>query len=378
MKNGFRVLDSDIHVIEPGSLFEDYLEEPFRHRMPTMTHSDITGVDSWVIDGQLFPIWNEWPDFVQANARLQAKKQQTPFQVKAFERRFNPATTLEAMDLEGVDIAALFRTNGGTWILGLDHLEPEYAAALCRAYNNWMYDYCQADPARLKGVALLPLQAIDLAVEEARRVVTDLGFVGVTVHPEPVNGRLLYDEEVEPLWSEIERLGTAVCLHGTSTAPGREDISRKYLRHPAGRTLTHAISFPSQIMGALAGLVLSGVLERHAALRIAFLEANCSWLPWLLYRLDDQQEKYGDSPLPLRPSEYFLRQCVISMEADESLALDVMAKYGDDLVVISTDYPHPDSAFPHAMDEFFSLGMPEEARRKVLWDNCAKLYGLAV
>ena len=66
------------------------------------------------------------------------------------------------------------------------------------------------------------------------------------------------------------------------------------------------------------------------------------------------------------------------MEADESLALDVMAKYGDDLVVISTDYPHPDSAFPHAMDEFFSLGMPEEARRKVLWDNCAKLYGLAV
>lgn len=378
MKNGFRVVDSDIHVIEPGSLFEDYLEEPFRHRMPTMTRSDITGVDSWVIDGQLFPIWNEWPEFVEANARLQAKKQQTPFQVKAFERRFNPATTLEAMDLEGVDIAALFRTNGGTWILGLDHLEPEYAAALCRAYNNWMYDYCQADPARLKGVALLPLQAIDLAVEEVKRVVTDLGFVGVTVHPEPVNGRLLYDEEVEPLWSEIERLGTAVCLHGTSTAPGREDISRKYLRHPAGRTLTHAISFPSQIMGALAGLVLSGVLERHAALRIAFLEANCSWLPWLLYRLDDQQEKYGDSPLPLRPSEYFLRQCVISMEADESLALDVMAKYGDDLVVISTDYPHPDSAFPHAMDEFFSLGMSEEARRKVLWDNCAKLYGLAV
>ena len=28
MKNGFRILDSDIHVIEPGSLFEDYLEEP--------------------------------------------------------------------------------------------------------------------------------------------------------------------------------------------------------------------------------------------------------------------------------------------------------------------------------------------------------------
>ena len=107
-----------------------------------------------------------------------------------------------------------------------------------------MRDYCATDPDRLKGIALLPLQALDLAIEEARRAVTELGFVGVTVHTEPVNGRLLYDEEVEPLWTEVERLGAAVCLHGTSTAPGREDISRKFLRHPSPRTMTHALSFP--------------------------------------------------------------------------------------------------------------------------------------
>ena len=91
-----------------------------------------------------------------------------------------------------------------------------------------MRDYCATDPDRLKGIALLPLQALDLAIEEACRAVTELGFVGVTVHTEPVNGRLLYDEEVEPLWTENERLGAAICLHGTSTAPGREDISRKF------------------------------------------------------------------------------------------------------------------------------------------------------
>ena len=376
MKNGFRILDSDIHVIEPASLFEDFLDGPFRSRMPVMRRSDVTGVDTWVINDQVFPIWNEWPDFAHANAALKEKKEKTPFQVKAFSHGFDARTTLEAMDIEGVDVAALFRTNGGTWILGLDDLDPEYAAALCRAYNDWMHDYCKTDPERLKGIALLPLQAIDLAVEEARRAVEELGFVGVTVHPEPVNGRLFYDPEVEPLWSEIERLGTAVCLHGTSTAPGREDISRKYLRHPAARTMTHALSFPTQMMSALAGLTVTGVLERHPALRVAFLEANCSWLPWLLYRLDDQQEKYRENLLPLKPSEYFLRQCLISMEADEAMAKDVMARYGDDFMVISTDYPHPDSPFPHAMDEFFELDLPDEACRKVLWDNCAKLYRL--
>jgi predicted TIM-barrel fold metal-dependent hydrolase len=374
-KHGFRIFDSDIHVIEPGSLFQDHLEEPFRSRMPVLERSELTGVDTWVIDGKRFPIWNEWPEFAQANARLMDKKAGTPAQVHAYGRGFDAATTLEAMDVEGVDMTALFRTNGGTWIVGLDDLEPDYATALCRAFNNWMYEYCRADPARLKGVALLPLQAIDAAVEEATRVVRDLGFVGVTLHPEPVNGRMLYDPEVEPLWDAIEGLGVAVCLHGTSTAPGREDISRKFLRHPAARTLTHAISFPTQMMGAMGGMILSGVLERHPALRVAFLESNCSWLPWMLYRLDDQQRKYEDSPLQAAPSDYFKRQCFVSMEADEVLVTDVIARLGDEHLVISTDYPHPDSAFPNAMDEFFSLELPDETKRRVLWDNTARLYG---
>ena len=136
MKNGFRILDSDIHVIEPSSLFEDYLDGPFRSRMPKMKQSDVTGVDTWVIDGQVFPLWNEWPEFARANAGLTTKKQQTPFQVSAFKRGFDAPSTLEAMDIEGVDVAALFRTNGGTWIVGLDDLEPDYAAALCRAHTT--------------------------------------------------------------------------------------------------------------------------------------------------------------------------------------------------------------------------------------------------
>ena len=377
MKNGYRILDSDIHVIEPGDLFENYLEHPFRSNIPRIERSELTGFDTWSIDGgRVFPPWIKWPEFIAANETLRVRKSATPEQVAAFETGFDAKTTLAAMDLEGVDVAALLRTLGGMWVIGTDGIDPEYAAALCRAYNNWLHDYCSIDPSRLKGVAILPLQAIDLAIEEARRAVVELGFVGVTVHCEPVDGRLLYDTAVEPLWDEIERLGIAACMHGTSTAPGVDDISRKFLRHPAGRTLTHAISFPLQMMSAMSGLILSGVMERHPALRIAFLEANCSWLPWLLYRLDDQQEKYTDSPLSMVPSEYFKRQSFISMEVDEDLAKGVIDAIGDDHLILSTDYPHPDSAFPHAIDEFFDRDLSDSTRRKVLWDNCARLYGL--
>ena len=34
MKHGFRVLDSDLHTMEPDGLWEQYLEEPFRKFAP--------------------------------------------------------------------------------------------------------------------------------------------------------------------------------------------------------------------------------------------------------------------------------------------------------------------------------------------------------
>jgi predicted TIM-barrel fold metal-dependent hydrolase len=50
---------------------------------------------------------------------------------------------------------------------------------------------------------------------------------------------------------------------------------------------------------------------------------------------------------------------------------------GNDNIVFSSDYPHGDSDFPHAVAEFIELnGLSDETRRKILWDNCARLYNL--
>ena len=48
--------------------------------------------------------------------------------------------------------------------LQFDVLEPEFLTALCRAYNNWMKDYCDFNPDRLKGVAMISLADIDGAI----------------------------------------------------------------------------------------------------------------------------------------------------------------------------------------------------------------------
>ena len=43
----------------------------------------------------------------------------------------------------------------------------------------------------------------------------------------------------------------------------------------------------------------------------------------------------------------------------------------------SSDYPHHDSEFPESVKEFLGHDdLTDEAKRKVLWDNCAALYAI--
>ena len=117
------------------------------------------------------------------------------------------------------------------------------------------------------------------------------------------------------------------------------------------------------------------------ALEPRFSEGNCSWLPWLLYRLDEQWEGFGAGQhiqLEQLPSEYFKQQCFVSVEPDGEHLKQVVETVGDDNIVISSDYPHDDSSYPFAMDTFLAYDQACDATKtKILWDNCARLYNLS-
>ena len=377
-KQGFRIMDSDLHVIEPEDMYQRYLEEPFKARAPRKVRSHIGALEKWEVDGHSAPYWIDNPSIMEANAPQAANRERTAPQTKAYAQNFDAASTLEAMDIEGVDVAVLYRSIGGLIGQAMDILEPDFSVALCRAYNNWLADYCQKDPSRLRGAGLVSLQDIDAAVREVRRIVAELGLVGVSIHPDPANGRLLYDPDVDPLWQEIQSLDVAVGIHGTSTAPAKDDLTRKFVHHPAGRIVQRTLCFPWQLMNSMAGILASGVVHRFPDLRIAFLEGNCSWLPWMLYRLDEQWEMHGAAILTQKPSDYFQSNCYISVDVDEYLVNDVIARLGDDNIVFSTDYPHYDSSFPEAINTFLALDVPQESKHKILWDNCARYYGKGV
>ena len=56
----------------------------------------------------------------------------------------------------------------GLYILWRNNLDPELSAAICRAYNTWLADYCSYNRKRLHGVALIPLQDPQRKVDELK------------------------------------------------------------------------------------------------------------------------------------------------------------------------------------------------------------------
>ena len=375
-KQGLKVLDSDLHLMEPPDMYIRHLAGDYQDRAP-LAHRQLPGHFAWwEVEGRRIPPWTENDAVLEANQPLDARSRDV--MKDGWDHGFDAASHVRAMNHEGIDVAVLFRTVA-SMLVSLDEMAPDYSLSLCRAFNDWVAGYCQENPARLKATAIVPQQDPALAADEARRAVQDLGVVGIVLLPMPIAGRHLSDPSFDVLWREVEQLRVPICFHGTSGAAGRDYLGARLAGQPGYRALSHAATFSIELMLSMGSMIMGGVLERFPTLKVAFLEGNCSWLPWWLYRLDDQWEKFGSGSegLSLAPSDYFRRQCYLSVDPDEYLVADVVQRMGDDNLVFSTDYPHPDSAYPHAVDEMLALeGLSMESKRKILWDNCARLYGI--
>ncbi len=391
-RDGYLILDSDLHMMEPDDLWARYLAEPYRANPPRFfggqkeklpeTSDDKGNADNIMgmeVQGLAIPAHGSQIGATVSSSELRrrSRARHPHFQI-ARARGFDAPSTLEAMDIEGIDVAVMYGTRGRQ-ILCHDDLKPDYAAALARAYNDWAADYCKTDPTRLKFAAQLAMHDVASAVEEARRSVTELGAVAVIGTPNPVNGQHLHDDSCEPLWDALEQLDVPIGFHPTGNTSLKDDAGRRYVGHANFHPIAHAIRNPVELMGAIASLTTGGVLERHPKLRAAFLEGTAGWLYWWLWRLDDQWEKFGpgcERSLSMLPSEYFRRSCYIALDVDEEPAVDVVNKMGAEYFVVSSDYPHSDGAFPDAMKEFFGMPLDSGQRRKILWENCARLYGI--
>jgi predicted TIM-barrel fold metal-dependent hydrolase len=370
-KNGFRVFDSDMHIMEPPDLWERYIDPEFRSIAPRgRTSENVRDLGLFYPDGE--------PSSRQTTGTPQRGRNYDRNQAlyrDHSQRGWTADCQLEAMDIEGIDVAVMFPSRGLS-VLTRPDLDRRFAAAIARAYNDWLFDFCQMDTTRLLGAGMISVYDIDDAVNEARRSVEELGFRAVFVRANIVNGKTWHDDYYEALWDALVDLGIPIGFHEATGSRSRQ--TGDWFDPNFGLRRIYAQPF-EQMLG-LGSFLAGGVLERHPRLRVAFLEANCAWAPWLIWRMNELHELEGDIFMPsltMPPSEYFKRQCVVSVEPDELPARHMIDEFGSDQLVFSTDYPHGDSRYPKAVEYFLELPLADEDKRKILWDNCARFYAVA-
>jgi uncharacterized protein len=239
----------------------------------------------------------------------------------------------------------------------------EFAVELSRAYNDYLYDRFLRDEPRLKGIAVLPLQDIDAAVAELRRAVRDYGMVGGVL---PADGlpRPLGHRDFHPLYEEASRLGCMLAVHSQNSLRNND----LFLWRDEAATLAHV--WPQ--MRQFTNLMFSGVLGKYPHLRMAFLEAGCGWVPYLISKME---ARMGELVRPLKLIErgqvYF--QCGEEMTTGRDLEL-----LGDHCLFWASDFPHEGIVdMTKAVKEFLSRDdIPASSKKKISYDNAKRLYGL--
>lgn len=365
MSNRIPVIDADGHVVELPSVWAQYVDPAFRARAPRFV-SDDRGRPCLLLDDQLAMrhamVLTYGPDY-----RLDSRS--TP------SGGWDPRQRLKDMDTDGIDVAVLFPSISFYFS---ELKDPLLMDALCRAYNDWLADFCRTDPTRLKGIAMVPLVDVELANRELERAVTQHDFRGVFVRPNPYAGKPIYHPMFDPFWERVAALGVPATIH-EGLSDNLPTVGSDRFDNPA---LLHVLSHPFEQMTACAGLIMTGVLERFPTLKVAFLESGAGWLPYWLGRLDGHVETWGvfTPALTMKPSEYFRRQCVISTDPEEEIGALVVQAVGDECVVWASDYPHPDAHFPGSVAKSAAslVSLSAASQRKVFADNAARLYGITL
>jgi predicted TIM-barrel fold metal-dependent hydrolase len=247
---------------------------------------------------------------------------------------------------------------------------------MCRAYNRWLADYCRPYPERLFGVAMLPMQSIDLAIAEMRFARKELGMQGGFLRPNPYNNRMAGHPDYDPFWAEAQDLDFCIGFH-EGGASGMPTVGIDRFESRGAR---HIISHTMEMMLVAMSVIWGGVCERFPQIRIGFLESGGGWIvPWL-DRMDRHFDDQGfnDSGLSTRPSELFQRNCWISFEPVEG-SLDVLADYiGPHKILWATDYPHPDGFFPGAPAMIADRPRLSPAtKHQILAGGAMQFYGLS-
>jgi predicted TIM-barrel fold metal-dependent hydrolase len=380
-----RAIDTDTHITEPPDVWTARVStKKWGDAVPHVERVD--GRDVWFIKDQTVG----GPGFTTM-AGFNGSVPESPMGYDDIPKSsYDAHERLKHMDAEKIHAQVLYPNVGGFGSGGFLKLkEPELMLECVRAYNDFLVDWCSADPNRLIPVAAMPFWDVNECVKEVERAVAK-GHKAVLAcsQPDSWGEPSLSTPYWDPFWAAVQEAGVPISFHIGSgdlsdllTDPNNIGMRSNFAR-------VSSMIFMQNVT-CIADLIFGGVCHRYPDLKLVSVESGVGWLPSYLEAADWQfvnSELRKEHPeYDLLPSEYFKRQIYGCFWFESDGLRDACAHLPDN-IMWETDFPHPTCQHPgldgglatHPADyaERAFAGVPEKTIEKVLYGTAAQLYGI--
>lgn len=370
----FGLISCDSHGQLERDAFTDRMSKSqWGDRIPQVVEMQHNGktVDRWVVDG--VPWMRE---IVNCPSAMPGKDNRYPDRWDDVPSKvYNPYERLKALDEDRVDAEVLF-PNTPFGNAAFSRQDREYELACVQAYNDALGAWTDVSD-RFIPLALLPsMGSLDDAMRSVRRAV-DHGHRGITLQG---NAQRLLDPEWSPLWEFCQEAEIPVNFHagiGVGGGGPRQPDWEGYTMSQRHTASTGRI--PSGASQGVAFLFFSGILDRFPRLKVVTAETATGWMVYVIEACDYEWERrhlWTEGVLS-RPSDVLRRQVTTSFWFERS-GIELRDFIGVDNIVWESDFPHITSTYPRSWEyvERTVEGVPEDERRKLLFENALRLYKL--
>ncbi len=276
-------------------------------------------------------------------------------------RMYDPAAIIEDMNARGIDISVV---SSSTVLQGTSWASPRQDLELCRICNDqaaqWAADY----PGRFVGSFVLPLQSVELALEELNRCVNQLGLKVANVSAS-YNGVYMGDPIYQTFWERVHGAGVTVWIHPEGA---RDPWLQQY-------ALWNSLGQSIEETKCMTSLIYEGVMHKFPDLKVVMAHGGGYFAHYMgrmdrntLNRPDTVRHTGGRTPSDFLRSFYY-DTCVYDPEVLKVL----IARVGLDRLVMGSDYPVGES---DPLAWLRSAGLAGEGLRAVAGGNAAALLGL--
>ena len=211
--------------------------------------------------------------------------------------------------------------------------QPKDALDVSEFLNDHIATICQKYPKNYIGLATIPMQDAELAIQELTRCKNELGLPGIQIGSN-VNDKNLSSPRFFPIFEACEKLGMAIMIHPWNMM-GFHSMERYWLPWLVG--------MPAETSRAACSLIFGGVLERLPGLRINFSHAGGSFLP-TIGRVEHGFNCRPDLVAidnPINPRNYIGKFWVDSITHDPLIMKYILEMQGSKKVTLGSDYPFP-------------------------------------